>query len=65
MNTRYVVLYESADNGHEKAPVHYPAHSERLDAFHERGTLLLVGRSATRRRRARWRSSRRARRPRP
>lgn len=43
MNTRHVVLYESAENVHEKAPAHLPAHSERLDEFHGRGTLLLVG----------------------
>lgn len=43
MNAKYVVLYESADNVLEKAPAHYPAHSERVDAFHARGTLLLTG----------------------
>lgn len=26
-----------------KAPAHFPAHLERLTAFHERGDLLLVG----------------------
>lgn len=43
MSTKYVVLYESADNVHEKAPVHFPAHSERLQEFHGRGTLQMVG----------------------
>ena len=43
MSVRYVLLYESADNVHEKAPVHFPAHSERLQEFHGRGTLLQVG----------------------
>ncbi|MDP8908427.1 MAG: YciI family protein [Chloroflexota bacterium] len=43
MSTRYVVLYESAENVHEKAPVHFPAHSDRVDEFHDRGTLLQVG----------------------
>ncbi len=41
--TKYVLLYESAENVAEKAPAHYPAHSERLDEFHRRGDLLLVG----------------------
>jgi uncharacterized protein len=27
----------------EKAPAHFPAHSARLDEFHARGTLLMVG----------------------
>ncbi len=43
MSTKYVLLYESAENVHEKAPVHYPAHSERLQRFQEDGTLLMVG----------------------
>ena len=43
MNTRYVLLYDSADDVLEKAPAHYPAHSARLDEFHGRGALLLVG----------------------
>jgi uncharacterized protein len=43
VSVRYVLLYESADNVHEKAPVHFPAHSERLQEFHGRGTLLQVG----------------------
>jgi uncharacterized protein len=43
MSVRYVLLYESADNVLEKAPAHYPAHSQRADDFHEAGTLLGVG----------------------
>ena len=43
MSTKYVLLYESADDVAEKAPVHYSAHSERLGAFHRDGTLLMGG----------------------
>ena len=43
MSAKYVVLYESAENVLEKAPAHFPAHSERADEFHGRGTLLMVG----------------------
>jgi len=40
---RYVVLYESAPDVASKAPPHFPAHKARLDEFHARGELLLVG----------------------
>jgi uncharacterized protein YciI len=40
---KYVVLYASADDVVHRAPPHFPAHKERLDAFHDRGDLLLVG----------------------
>jgi uncharacterized protein YciI len=40
---KYVVLYASADDVAAKAPAHFPAHKVRLDAFHARGELLLVG----------------------
>jgi uncharacterized protein len=40
---KYVVLYESADDVASKAPPHFPAHRARLDEFHDRGTLLMVG----------------------
>jgi uncharacterized protein len=40
---KYVLLYESAPNVAENAPPHFPAHKERLDEFHERGDLLMVG----------------------
>ena len=40
---RYVLFYESADDVLEKAPLHYAAHSARVDEFARRGDLLLVG----------------------
>ena len=40
---KYVVFYESDGDGIAKAPVHFPAHRARLDVFHARGTLLMVG----------------------
>jgi uncharacterized protein YciI len=40
---KYVLFYESADDVAAKAPAHFPAHSARLDEFHARGDLLLVG----------------------
>jgi uncharacterized protein YciI len=40
---KYVLLYESADNVAAKAPPHFPAHKQRLDEFHARGDLLMVG----------------------
>lgn len=40
---KYVVFYDSADDVAAKAPAHYPAHRARLDEFHTRGTLLMVG----------------------
>lgn len=39
----WVVIYESADDVAETAPVHYPAHKARVDEFRARGELLLVG----------------------
>ncbi|HTJ36900.1 MAG TPA: YciI family protein [Dactylosporangium sp.] len=38
-----VVLYASADDFATTAPVHFPAHKVRIDEFHARGDLLLVG----------------------
>ncbi|WP_238012351.1 YciI family protein [Dactylosporangium sp. AC04546] len=38
-----VVSYTSADDVLTTAPVHYPAHRARIDAFHARGDLLMVG----------------------
>ncbi|HEV7753857.1 MAG TPA: YciI family protein [Baekduia sp.] len=43
MPTRAVVFYASAPDVLAKAPQHFPAHKQRLDAFHDRGELLLVG----------------------
>jgi uncharacterized protein YciI len=40
---RYVVFYESADGVMSKAPPVYPRHLARLNEFHDRGDLLLVG----------------------
>jgi hypothetical protein len=40
---KYVVVYESSDDVMSKAPQHYPAHKARIDEFHARGTLLMVG----------------------
>ncbi len=43
MSTKYVVLYESADNVMEKAPAHFAEHSAHADRFHADGTLELLG----------------------
>ena len=40
---RYVLFYESADDVASKAPAHFPAHLERIKAFHARGEILMVG----------------------
>jgi uncharacterized protein YciI len=40
---RWVLLYDSADDVLEKVPIHYPAHSARVDEFRKRGELLEVG----------------------
>jgi uncharacterized protein YciI len=40
---KYVLLYRSAADVLETAPVHYPAHRARVDAFHARGDLELIG----------------------
>lgn len=40
MSTKYVLLYKSADNVVEKAPLHFEAHSARGQAFHGRGSLV-------------------------
>jgi uncharacterized protein YciI len=40
---KYVLLYETADDVMEKAPVHYPAHSAWADEFEAEGTLLMIG----------------------
>jgi hypothetical protein len=38
-----VVLYESADDVLTKAPVHFAAHVARIEEFHARGEILIVG----------------------
>ena len=40
---KYVLLYESADDVLSKAPAHFPAHQARLQEFHARGDILMVG----------------------
>ncbi|MCW3046326.1 MAG: YCII-like protein [Solirubrobacterales bacterium] len=40
---KHVLLYDSAPDVLSKAPAHFPAHKARLDEFHARGTLLMVG----------------------
>jgi uncharacterized protein len=40
---KHVLLYDPAPDVLSKAPAHYPAHKARLDDFHARGTLLMVG----------------------
>jgi uncharacterized protein len=40
---KYVLFYESADDVASKAPPHFAAHKARLDEFHGRGALLMVG----------------------
>lgn len=43
MAVLHVLLYTSAPDIAARAPEHFPAHRERLDEFHDRGALLLVG----------------------
>jgi uncharacterized protein YciI len=38
-----VVLYRSAPDVLEKAPIHFPAHKKLVEAFQARGDLLAVG----------------------
>lgn len=40
---KYVLLYESGEDVAANAPPHFPAHRARLDDFHNRGELLMVG----------------------
>ena len=40
---KYVLLYASADNVAEKAPLHAAAHGEYWRSFHKRGELLMIG----------------------
>lgn len=40
---KYVVLYSSAPDVATRAPGHFPAHKARLDAYHARGDLIMVG----------------------
>jgi uncharacterized protein YciI len=38
-----VLLYHSGPEVMKLAPIHYPAHKARVDAFHARGDMLAVG----------------------
>jgi len=40
---KYVLFYESADDVLSRAPAHFPAHQARLQEFHGRGEILMVG----------------------
>jgi len=40
---KYVLLYETARDAMPKAQLHFPAHSARLQEFHAKGSLLMVG----------------------
>jgi uncharacterized protein len=40
---KYVLFYESADDVMTKAPIHLAAHDARLQEFHARGDILMVG----------------------
>jgi uncharacterized protein YciI len=39
----YVVLYETAPDAVDRIPEVYPAHRARVEEFHARGELLMVG----------------------
>ena len=40
---KHVLFYEPAPDVLVRAPEHFPAHKARLDEFHARGELLMVG----------------------
>jgi uncharacterized protein YciI len=40
---KVLMFYELAAGGLARAAEHYPAHVERLKAFHARGVLLMAG----------------------
>jgi hypothetical protein len=40
---KYVVMYETAEDGLPLARIHFPAHKVRVDEFAARGELLMVG----------------------
>ena len=40
---KYVLFYEPADDVMTRAPEHFPAHSRRIEEFHARGDILMVG----------------------
>lgn len=40
---KYMMIYDMAPDGLEKARRHYQAHRARLDEFHARGVLVMAG----------------------
>ena len=40
---KYVLLYQPVEDVLTKAPEHFPAHLQRLQEFHSRGEILMVG----------------------
>ena len=40
---KYVLFYESAEDVRSKASAHFPGHQARLQDFHARGDILMVG----------------------
>jgi uncharacterized protein YciI len=40
---KYVLFYESGEDVASNAPPFFPAHKARLDEFHDRRSLLMVG----------------------
>lgn len=40
---KHVLFYELAEGAMALAQEHHPAHRKRIDEFHERGLMLLVG----------------------
>jgi uncharacterized protein YciI len=43
VRVKYVLFYDSGPDVASNAPAHFPEHRARLDDFHARGSLLLVG----------------------
>jgi uncharacterized protein YciI len=43
MSKKYVLFYQSADDLRSKAAAHFPGHNARVQEFHGRGTLLMIG----------------------
>ncbi|HWT22950.1 MAG TPA: YciI family protein [Solirubrobacteraceae bacterium] len=40
---KYLLFYTPVEDVLARAPAHFPAHRARLDEFHARGDLLMVG----------------------
>ena len=43
MTKKYVVIYESADDVREKAPLYFAEHQARWKQYSDRGELLMIG----------------------